>query len=218
MKSSNIFVTGCDRNTEWMLPWFITNFRKHNPDAKICLFDWGMSKQMRSEGVFLFDHIITMKNAKGWFNKPMALKKLSKIANKVCWLDTDCEVLDNIEEIFRIIVPGKLNMVVDEPWTKRRNSTWHNSGVIAFEGCPEILNRWVKKSKNISSHPNPLYGDQDILHELLPDQIVRMSHINDLPKEYNTLRLDLKDGTHPKHIKIMHWTGKKGKLRIKEKQ
>jgi phosphatidylethanolamine-binding protein (PEBP) family uncharacterized protein len=42
-----------------------------------------------------------------------------------------------------------------------------------------------------------------------------MIHISDLPREYNTLRLDLIDNTAPKNIKIMHWTGKKGKDKIR---
>ena len=32
MKSSNIFVTGCDEKNKWMLPWIIENFEKHHGD------------------------------------------------------------------------------------------------------------------------------------------------------------------------------------------
>ena len=32
MKSSNIFVTGCDANNKWMLDWLIENFEKHHGD------------------------------------------------------------------------------------------------------------------------------------------------------------------------------------------
>ena len=39
----------------------------------------------------------------------------------------------------------------------------------------------------------------------------RMLHISDLPRKYNTLRLDLQDGSAPLDIAIMHWTGSKGK-------
>ena len=39
--------------------------------------------------------------------------------------------------------------------------------------------------------------------------------IKELSKEYNTLRIDLIDKTIPKEIRVMHWTGAKGKEHIK---
>ena len=44
----------------------------------------------------------------------------------------------------------------------------------------------------------------------------RRIHITDLPRAYNTLRLDLIDNTAPPNIKMMHWTGAKGKEKIRE--
>ena len=43
-----------------------------------------------------------------------------------------------------------------------------------------------------------------------------MIHITDLPREYNTLRIDFIDGTNPNNPKIVHWTGAKGKEEIKK--
>ena len=63
---------------------------------------------------------------------------------------------------------------------------------------------------------NPMFGDQDVLHRLLPS-LRRQIHINTAPKKWNTLRLDILDGTEPQDIKLMHWTGAKGKTIIKEK-
>jgi hypothetical protein len=41
-----VFLTGCDEKTEWQLPWFIHNFREHNPDGRLVLADFGMSDYM----------------------------------------------------------------------------------------------------------------------------------------------------------------------------
>jgi hypothetical protein len=60
-----------------------------------------------------------------------------------------------------------------------------------------------------------MYGDQDVLHNILREGLKRMIHISDLPKNYNTLRIDLIDNTAPKNIKMMHWTGAKGNQEIK---
>ena len=38
---SNVFMTGCDHNTEWQLPWFIENFERYN-DTKLVIADFGM--------------------------------------------------------------------------------------------------------------------------------------------------------------------------------
>ena len=62
----------------------------------------------------------------------------------------------------------------------------------------------------------PMYGDQDMLHELVREGLSREIHIRTLSKTWNTLRLDLIDGTAPKDIKIMHWTGRKGKEEIRK--
>ena len=38
---SNVFVTGCDHNTEWQLPWFLENFERYN-DTKLIIADFGI--------------------------------------------------------------------------------------------------------------------------------------------------------------------------------
>ena len=204
-KSSNLFITGCDTNTQWQLPWFVDNFKKHNPNAELLIFDFGMKNNPfpnMSKKHFSQD--------KGWFKKPSAMMKASLVADKVCWLDTDCEVRTNIEDIFNHTEPNKLCMVEDVPWSKRRGETWHNSGVVAFQGTPGILGEWATEISY-----NPKVGDQEVLHAMLSDPLKRMIHIKDISREYNTLRIDLIDNTAPKNIKVMHWTGAKGNDYIK---
>ena len=87
-KLSNLFITGCDKNTRWMLPWFEENFYKHNPAANLYVFD--------------FD------KGNGWFQKPQAMVDAIKVADKICWLDTDCEVRADLSDIFNQLDTNKL--------------------------------------------------------------------------------------------------------------
>ena len=210
MKSSmhEVFLTGCDVNTEWQLPWFIEKYRKHNT-APLILANFGMSKEMRGiEGV---DLVIDIKSeAKGWFKKPRAILDATQLdgIRKVCWLDTDCEVTGNIETIFDMTEKGKLGMVKDRPWSTRRNELgeWYNSGVVAVEGTPNILRAWADECIR-----NPVQGDQEVLYLMMGgDALKKLSCIQPMPHTYNTLRLDYIDNIQVGNPKIIHHTGKKG--------
>lgn len=207
MKLSKLFITGCDSNTEWMLPWFVENFKQHNPEANLVVFDFGMESSFYPE----LRKSMRGNQDKGWFKKPAAMLKASTLADSVCWLDTDCHVRANIEDIFNYVEPNKLAMVEDTPWSKRRNEKWHNSGVVAFKNVPNILTEWASAVAS-----NPQVGDQEVLHLLVREGMRRLIHITDLPRKYNTLRLDLLDKSEPDEIRIMHWTGKKGKEVIRD--
>ena len=201
MKFSKLFITGCDKNTEWMLPWFIDNFTKNN-DCPLMIFDFGMSPEV---AVFC-DAVKVSGQDVGWFKKPKAMIEATKHSKYICWLDTDCHVQANIEDIFDYVEPNKIAMVEDVPWSKRRGEKWHNSGVVAFNDRPNILDEWATAVAT-----NPQVGDQEVLHSLVKHGMRRMIHITDLPRKYNTLRLDIDDGTAPADTVVMHWTGHKGK-------
>lgn len=204
-RSSNLFITGCDRKTQWQLPWFIENFRKYNPKADLLVFDFGMRDIDIKEDIKPLNS-----QDRGWFKKPSAMMKASLVADKVCWLDTDCHVLSNLDGVFDYTVPLKLSMAQDDPWTTRSGETWHNSGVVVFQQCPPILSAWateVAYAKEV--------GDQEVLHRMVGQGLERMPHIQSLPKQYNTLRLDVVDQTTPPTIKVMHWTGLKGNEHIR---
>jgi hypothetical protein len=212
----NIFLTGCDKHTEWQLPWFIENYRKHNTNP-IVLADFGMEPSTRTKMESEFDLVIDVKSeAKGWFKKPRAILDATKLdaVEKVCWIDTDCEITDNIETIFDLTEKGKLGMVKDRPWSTRRNELgeWYNSGVVAVEGTPNILRAWADECVR-----NPVQGDQEVLYLMMDgDALKKLSCIIPIPYTYNTLRLDYIDGINVKNPKIIHHTGAKGKETIKE--
>ena len=106
-------------------------------------------------------------------------------------------------------------MVQDHPWSTRMKQTWHNSGIVAFKDCPEILKKW---SQYIEKGGHGQRGDQEVLHALLTAPLNRMIHITDIPNEYNWLRLQFEnDNQKSDNAKAIHWTGRKGKARIMSK-
>lgn len=203
----NAFITGCDQKTEWMLAWFLTNFRKHNT-SPIFFCDFGVSPDVRKWAEKNFDHVYDINRfvneGLSWSYKPQALITAPAV-NKV-WIDTDCDVLASIDDAFRYIEPNKLSMVVDRPWTKRRKKLWFNSGVVGVSMCPEILTRWAENCKKYQT-----IGDQEVLHVMLQDFLANEIYIKEMPNEYNWLRLQLKDGENSDKKRVMHWTGKAGK-------
>lgn len=225
MTSSNLFITGCDKTTEWMLPWFIHNFKKHNT-TPLKIFDFGMTNDMKSNLRSMPKSspsdrkmIVSMKDvqSKGWYKKPEAMFRASGMAEKVCWIDTDCHVLDNVDDIFDYTEPLKLGMVEDKPWTMRTGGKFHNSGVVVFEGTPPILDQWRKKVAEEDREIGLGMGDQEVLHAMIDSPLTRHIHITDVPNEYNWLRLQVEiDNQDSPYKKIMHWTGHKGKERIRK--
>lgn len=211
MKSfDKVFLTGCDFKTEWMIGWFLRNFNRYNK-APIIFANFGVTEAALNH-VSSCASVIDMTNTsgEGWFKKPQAMIEASKLARKVCWIDTDCQVLANLNDVFDLIEPNKIAMVQDTPWTERGKETWHNTGVVAFEDQPTILNDWVKAVRT-----NPVQGDQEVLHSILRQDLKRHIHTTTLPPEYNWLRLMLQDGMDSKKKKVMHWTGPKGKAHIR---
>lgn len=205
-----VFVTGCDNKTEWMLGWFVKNYYKHNK-TPLVFANFGVSEIGMNIVSSSCASIIDLTNTgdRGWFKKPQAMIEASKLANYVCWIDTDCHVLADISDIFNKVEPNKLAMVEDGPWSKRREETWHNTGVVAFQDRPPILNEWAQEVKK---YPN--VGDQEVLHTILRKDLRRHIHITTIPPEYNWLRLMVKDGQDSKKKKVMHWTGIAGKQHI----
>jgi hypothetical protein len=218
------FVTGCDKNTEWMLPWFIKNFRQRS-DQPIVFSNFGVSEKGLRFVEKHFDEIVDftgprhqISNCK-WYLKPEALIECP--GHQKVWIDTDCEILKNPDGIFARLVEDKLNIAVDKPWTIRKQETWHNSGVVGVIDEPKPLFEWANQCKmdNVpfteTGFPR---GDQDSLHNLIGnDPMKRWIYINDLPNMYNWLRIQLKDNDDSPNKIIMHWTGQIGKEIIRKK-
>lgn len=201
------FVTGCDSNNEWQLPWFFENYKKHN-DTPLVFADFGVSD---IEAVKPHVHAVidlTRIEEKGWFKKPKAIAHCP--AQQKVWLDTDCEIRGNIGGIFELLKPNMLNMVEDKPWAKRRGGVQYNSGVVGVVGNPMILNMWAQWIKEGNA-----VGDQETLTANL-NPITSIKYINPLPNEYNWLRLQIENDNEPAtDARVVHWTGQKGNDRIR---
>ena len=204
----NGFMTGADSKVEWMLPWFIENFKKYN-DTHLSIVDFGMTEEAQKWCETNVDSLGDMRveTPHAWFLKPFAMA--NSPFKKTIWLDIDCEILGDVSPIFSKIAPDKLSMVVDRPWSKRFNTTMYNSGVVAFEGRPKILELWCERVKS-----KPGRGDQETLHEML-DPLQQMMYINEIENKWNVLRLQHIEGPKVNDTVINHWTGMKGKEHIR---
>lgn len=208
---SNVFITGCDENTKWMLPWFVKQFGTHNPQATLIVYDFGMNGIPDIPPWVEINDGVKGSQDKGWFKKPAAMLHAAKNHEYVCWIDTDIEVVSNIEGVWKYVEGKKLAMCEDLPWSTRRGERWHNSGLVAFKSTPPILNQWAA-----GVAANPVQGDQEVLHLMLRgDPMRKFIHICDIPRQYNVLRLDHLDNTVPDNPKAYHWTGQKGKDHIR---
>ena len=210
MKSyDKAFVTGCDENHEWMLEWFFKNYKKHMKDVPLVFANFGLTPDGLKKVRENVHAVMNLKpfDEEGWFKKPMSMIKCP--SKKTIWIDLDCEIRDDISNLFNMLKPNMLNMVEDKPWTMRGQELWHNSGVVGFIDKPTILYDWAKAIRD-----NPVQGDQEVLHLLL-NPITKIKYINDIPNEYNVLRLQVETDGYAGAIKVMHWTGQKGKNKIK---
>lgn len=207
------FVTGCDRHQEWMLVWFLRNYRKHNT-TPIVFADFGVSDEIKHWVKINFDDYIPIPryplNGPAWFLKPLSL--IETPSRRKCWIDTDCEVLGDISGIFSHVRPKMLSICRDMPWSIRRKEIWHNTGVVACIDNPTILYNW---HDNCRVNTDSIRGDQEILHAMMTDPLQVNMFINDLPNKYNWLRLQILDGYDDPHKLIMHHTGPVGKDTIR---
>ena len=201
------FVTGCDKTTEWMLPWFFEHTQKHT-QTPLIFADFGITNRKAIEPHVHAIIDLTKLSERSWFKKPKAL--IHSPAINLVWLDTDIQVMKPIDEIFDLLKPNKLNMVQDKPWAKRRGGVQFNSGVVGIINKPLILGMWADWCK----HSNET-GDQETLTANL-NPITQITYINELPNEYNHLRLQIENDNQPAtNARIIHWTGPKGKERIR---
>ncbi len=168
-----MIITGVDKNHEDLVIWWYEQVRKHNPNVKIGIWDFGMSFVMREvvKGIYawLSDPITHSSNI-GWFNKTRAV--INTPSQSVAWLDVDCQVLQNIEEIFSLVPPDTIGLTRD--WVR---DNWWATGVIVVNDRPKLLehlnNKFIKTA---------IRADQ----EKLDERVGKKEHqqIQEQPQEY----------------------------------
>ena len=60
-------LTGCDKNTEWQLPWFMENCNKVT-EVELIIADFGMKHEMRKFADKKEDYTFEV-TGQGWFSK-----------------------------------------------------------------------------------------------------------------------------------------------------
>lgn len=203
------FIVGCDKEQEWLLPWWLDNFTRHNWHD-VVVFDFGMSKRMRRKASAWFDRVIGLRTlSKGWFNKPVAIA--ASPFDLSVWMDLDCEVRGDLGGLFYhaskgfAVAPDKyarsLPSVREQPWAK---DAWFNSGVVAFSKQSPVPREWLSAMAGRGT----IRGDQEVLASIWPKVEKR---VYALPRKYNNLRLEgLKDDAL-----VWHHTGPLGKMHIR---
>jgi hypothetical protein len=200
------YLTGVDENHEWMLPWWFSNLRKYS-SLPICIHDYGMSEEMSSWAKKHFDHykLFTKHPKCAWFYITKSL--LESPFDKTVWLDSDCEVVSYLDDIFDYIKPNMLSLTLDPG----RQGSWWGTGVVGVQGFSRILLEWHKTIETEEHR-----GDQEALKSLL-DNSSYSSSIITMPQEYQWLRLQLHRKHDTPNKKVVHWTGPIGKEIIKQK-
>ncbi|MES2199736.1 MAG: hypothetical protein V4489_06175 [Chlamydiota bacterium] len=222
------FVVAADLTQEWLLPWWWEKYKEHN-NAPVAFIDLGLSQEMKrwckERGHYIHLPVADLfvsgkenfpsKKAKdlekefgeriwisrnAWFKKPLAC--LQSPFKKSVWMDLDCEVKDNLNDIFSLpLIPTSIAVIKEHLPGKDPNV---NSGVILFEKDAAILEDWARESlANNVSYP----GDQDVLYALI---LKNKPPLTDLPPIYNWSRLN---NDNPEAL-VIHWHGNHGKVVI----
>ena len=94
------FAVGTDRNHEDLLPWWYYNIKKYSPKPHITIADLGMSPRMREWSQEHSDTFLEydIDQGRAWFYKPQVM--LDAPYEYVCWVDSDCEVMKPIDDVF----------------------------------------------------------------------------------------------------------------------
>jgi hypothetical protein len=219
------FVVAADISQEWLLPWWWNKYSQHN-DLPVAFVDFGLSLEMKDwckqKGIYIplpvpdlfvkekdafsLDHVKMWEekhntffwNSRGaWFKKPLAC--LQTPYELSVWMDLDCEVLANLDDIFSLSLPPSGVFIA-----KDSELGGVNSGVILFKKKAKLIEDWAKDS----FQKNDLFvGDQDVLYSIIKEKEIL---IGDLSRLYNWSRI----GPPNPDARILHWHGQYGKITI----
>ena len=206
-----MIVTGLDSNREDIIEWWIDNALKYNKTEKIGVWDLGMSSACRNKlkrkykQVWFSEVVVSLEI--GWYYKVHCVKESPE--QSVVWVDSDCQILTDISDIFHLVPSGQIGLTRD--WGR---SNWWQTGVIAVNDRPSLLDTWHKRLWTPDEYGELIRGDQEALNALVGtgehEQIV------ELPQEYQWLRLSLNRGIKSDNMKVIHWTGAPGKKFIRD--
>lgn len=217
-------MVGCDKQMEWMLPWWWQHYSRYNK-LPVIFVDWGMSEQGRffcsQRGALLqlagtYEFIRSKEEISpdvaqswqeayqgdvwgprpSWFRKPFAMAQTP--FEKTLWVDLDCEVVGSLTPLFAKIHPHSGMALA------REGEKGYNSGVVAYHQNSPLLKHWMEGCVHFN---HCFLSDQDVL-----SFIIESDHIEvmELPEEYNWR---IKNGISLDAV-IIHWVGHWGKAVI----
>ena len=212
-----MIVTGLDSNREDIIEWWLDNALKHHKTEKIGVWDLGMSSACRNHlkrkykqvwfSEVMDGHIPRRKKQIGWYYKVRCIKESPE--QSVVWVDSDCQILTDISDIFHLVPSGQIGLTRD--WGR---SNWWQTGVIAVNDRPSLLDTWHKRLWTPNEYGELIRGDQEALNALVGTG--EHKQIVELPQEYQWLRMSLNKGIKSDNMKVIHWTGPAGKRFIKD--
>lgn len=216
-----LIITASDSAQEDILLWWIDNTRKYT-NVPIRVYDIGLSKKCVGELAFKNVQVVPFvpnQTFKAWFNKPFIMNSVDD-ADTVLWLDTDCEIIAPIDDIWDLAEDDKMFLAPD-PVIRNQGREYNMNTGVALYKPGELLNvaieyGWARECLD------PIYGthngDQDALYERWMRHPELQHQIVDcLPQKYNNLRLMFQRGIQTEDTRIRHWTGPTGKKLLREK-
>ena len=202
-----MILTGVDTNHEDLLPWWLNNAIKHNTNENIGVWDFGMSNAMREKIQTQYPNVwlsipLDQHFTSGWFYKLHAVIKAPE--KRVAWLDVDCEILTTIEDVFSLVPPEMIGLTRD--WVR---GNWWATGVIVVNDRPKLLYDWSNRLNE-----GNIRGDQEALNDLVGNYT--HEEIQELPQDYQWLRISLNSGKDSPTKRVIHWTGPVGREHIRK--
>ena len=205
-----MIVTGVDHSHEDLLEWWLKNvYKHHNYNVEVGVMDFGMSPALRGRlednypATFSRPFNGTKARKIGWFYKVQAVMDCP--SKSVCWLDVDCEILTDISDVYNLVPPGMIGLTRD--WVR---GNWWATGVIVVNDRPSLLEHWDRRL----NADDGIRGDQEALYELVGNK--EHEQIQELPQDYQWLRISLNKGKDSPTKKVIHWTGPRGKEHIRK--
>jgi hypothetical protein len=224
-------LVGCDREQEWLLPWWWQHYSIHN-GFPVLFIDFGMSQHMRrwceKKGTVAKAPPLNLTSKEdlpstikkqwekrygsgfwmrrcAWLKKPSALL-LSPFSQGI-WLDLDCAVKGSLQPLFDSVIDASIALVRDREQHHEislPDEIHYNSGVIAFQKQADILHQWTKTTE---SFEQLLPGDQETLSRAI---YLHQPNLRELPAIYNWYHAF---GKNPEAV-IHHYCGGPAKVEI----
>jgi hypothetical protein len=208
MTQSSGIIVGCDRNQEWLLPWWWEHYSLQNA-YPVLFVDFGMSEKAvhwcQQRGTYT---LLKQETASVFFKKPLAL--LQSSFSSALWIDLDCQINGPLDPLLYTIAFGiEIALVREDESVHRRDrksgrllsdEISYNTGVIAFRQGAPVLRFWENMPGNYLDDQYAL-ARAIYLHKPQP---LELPSIYNWPNDH---------GPNEKAI-IRHFHGPHGKLEI----